>query len=66
MQSQGAQPCIITAAITGSLPRKEHNPAVPITVSEQVEATQLLRFMLFNRLRRHEAWYRAYPTAEPT
>ena len=33
-------PCIITVAITGSVPRKEHNPAVPITVSEQVESTQ--------------------------
>lgn len=33
-------PCIITVAITGSLPRKENNPAVPITVSEQIESTQ--------------------------
>ncbi len=33
-------PCIITVAITGSVPRKENNPAVPITVSEQVESTQ--------------------------
>ncbi|WGF87672.1 3-keto-5-aminohexanoate cleavage protein [Marinivivus vitaminiproducens] len=33
-------PCIITVAITGSLPRKEDNPAVPITVAEQVESTQ--------------------------
>lgn len=33
-------PCIITVAITGSVPRKEHNPAVPITVPEQVESTQ--------------------------
>jgi uncharacterized protein (DUF849 family) len=33
-------PCIITVAITGSVPRKEHNPAVPITVTEQVESTQ--------------------------
>jgi uncharacterized protein (DUF849 family) len=32
-------PCIITAAITGSVPRKENNPAVPITVSEQIEST---------------------------
>jgi 3-keto-5-aminohexanoate cleavage enzyme len=32
--------CIITVAITGSLPRKENNPAVPITVTEQVESTQ--------------------------
>ncbi len=32
-------PCIITVAITGSVPRKENNPAVPITVAEQVEST---------------------------
>jgi 3-keto-5-aminohexanoate cleavage enzyme len=35
-----AKPCIICVAITGSLPRKEHNPAVPITVEEQVESAQ--------------------------
>ncbi len=34
------RPCIITVAITGSVPRKENNPAVPITVAEQVESTQ--------------------------
>jgi len=39
MQKKHPQPCIITVAITGSLPRKENNPAVPITVSEQVEST---------------------------
>jgi 3-keto-5-aminohexanoate cleavage enzyme len=33
-------PCIITVAITGSLPRKKDNPAVPITVAEQIESTQ--------------------------
>ena len=33
------QPCIISVAITGSLPRKKDNPAVPITVAEQVEST---------------------------
>lgn len=35
-----AKPCVITVAITGSLPRKKDNPAVPITVAEQVESTQ--------------------------
>ena len=35
-----SSPCIITVAITGSVPRKEDNPAVPITVAEQVESTQ--------------------------
>ena len=34
------QPCIICVAITGSLPTKTDNPAVPITVAEQVESTQ--------------------------
>lgn len=33
-------PCIICVAITGSLPTKEINPAVPITVSQQLESTQ--------------------------
>jgi uncharacterized protein (DUF849 family) len=32
-------PCIISVAITGSLPRKRDNPAVPITVAEQIEST---------------------------
>ncbi|WP_299629168.1 3-keto-5-aminohexanoate cleavage protein [uncultured Tateyamaria sp.] len=34
------KPCIICVAITGSLPRKANNPAVPITVAEQIESTQ--------------------------
>ena len=34
------KPCVICVAITGSLPRKAHNPAVPITVTEQIESTQ--------------------------
>jgi len=34
-----SDPCIICVAITGSVPRKANNPAVPITVSEQVEST---------------------------
>jgi 3-keto-5-aminohexanoate cleavage enzyme len=33
------KPAIISVAITGSLPQKSHNPAVPIEVSEQIEAT---------------------------
>ncbi|MEO0866799.1 MAG: 3-keto-5-aminohexanoate cleavage protein, partial [Pseudomonadota bacterium] len=34
-----SDPCIICVAITGSLPQKSDNPAVPITVPEQVEST---------------------------
>jgi len=32
-------PCIICVAITGSVPTKADNPAVPITVAEQIEST---------------------------
>ena len=35
-----ADPAVICVAITGSLPQKSNNPAVPITVAEQVESTQ--------------------------
>ena len=33
-------PCIICVAITGSVPRKEDNPNLPITIDEQIESTQ--------------------------
>ena len=32
-------PCIITVAITGSVPKKSDNPAVPVTVTQQIEST---------------------------
>ena len=32
-------PCMICVAITGSLPTKANNPAVPITIAEQIEST---------------------------
>ncbi|HOB66176.1 3-keto-5-aminohexanoate cleavage protein [Ottowia sp.] len=32
-------PCIVTCAVTGSLPQKKDNPAVPVTPSEQIEST---------------------------
>ncbi|MEL7347633.1 MAG: 3-keto-5-aminohexanoate cleavage protein [Pseudomonadota bacterium] len=34
------EPCIICVAITGSVPTKADNPAVPITVEEQVASTK--------------------------
>ena len=34
-----SDPCIICVAITGSVPKKADNPAVPITIAEQVEST---------------------------
>ena len=33
------QPVIITVAITGAVPKKKDNPAVPVTPAEQVEST---------------------------
>jgi 3-keto-5-aminohexanoate cleavage enzyme len=33
-------PCIVCVAITGSVPTKADNPAVPISIAEQVESTQ--------------------------
>ena len=35
-----SDPCIICVAITGSVPTKAANPAVPITITEQIESTQ--------------------------
>lgn len=40
MTEHAGRPCIICVAITGSLPTKANNPAVPITIAEQVESTQ--------------------------
>ena len=34
------RPVVIAVAITGSVPRKKDNPALPVTVAEQVESTQ--------------------------
>lgn len=34
------KPCIVTVAITGSIPMKKDTPAIPVTPSEQIESTQ--------------------------
>ena len=41
-------PCIITVAITGSLPTKRDNPAVPISVAEQVASSSPSGFASFS------------------
>lgn len=33
------RPVVISVAVTGSVPRKKDNPAVPVTVAEQIEST---------------------------
>ncbi len=40
MSAAKPTPCILCVAITGSLPTKANNPAVPITIAEQIESTQ--------------------------
>ncbi len=40
MSKHKGNPCILCVAITGSLPTKDNNPAVPITINEQIESTQ--------------------------
>jgi len=39
MTGHEGKPCIICVAITGSVPRKSDNPAVPESIAEQVEST---------------------------
>ncbi len=39
MSDHKNKPCILCCAITGSVPTKKDNPAVPITISEQVESS---------------------------
>jgi 3-keto-5-aminohexanoate cleavage enzyme len=38
-ESRSDAPVVIAVAITGSVPRKTDNPAVPVTVPEQIEST---------------------------
>ena len=40
MDDSPKTPCIICVAMSGSLPQKSDNPAVPISIAEQVESTQ--------------------------
>ena len=35
-----SKPVVVAVAITGSVPRKKDNPAVPVTVAEQIDSTQ--------------------------
>ena len=38
-QIESSAPVVIAVAITGSVPRKADNPALPVTVAEQIEST---------------------------
>jgi len=39
MLKQSNNPCILCCAITGSVPQKSDNPAVPISITEQIESS---------------------------
>jgi 3-keto-5-aminohexanoate cleavage enzyme len=39
MSDVSGKPCILCCAITGSVPRTSDNPAVPITISQQIESS---------------------------
>ena len=51
------RPVVVAVAITGSVPRKKDNPALPTTPAEQIESTHQAY-----RGRRHD---RAYSCAQP-
>ena len=58
-------PCIITVAITGSLPGKRDNPAVPISITEQVESTQAAFDAGASLLHAHVRDQEGRPTSDP-
>lgn len=58
-------PCIICVAITGSVPRKEDNPAVPTTISEQVESTHEAYEAGASIVHAHVRMEDQTPTADP-
>ena len=59
------KPCIICVAITGSVPRKEDNPAVPTTISEQVESTHEAYEAGASIVHAHVRMEDQTPTADP-
>lgn len=60
-----SDPCIICVAITGSLPTKANNPAVPITIAEQIESTQAAFEAGASIVHAHVRDDEGRPTADP-
>lgn len=58
-------PCIICVAITGSVPQKSDNPAVPISVDEQIESTQEAFEAGASILHAHVRMEDGTPTSDP-
>lgn len=59
------QPCIICVAITGSLPTKANNPAVPISIAEQIESTHAAYEAGASILHAHVRDDEGKPTSDP-
>ena len=59
------KPCILCVAITGSLPTKANNPAVPITIAEQIESTQAAFEAGASIAHCHVRDYEGKPTSDP-
>jgi len=60
-----SKPLIICVAITGSLPQKSDNPAVPISIDEQVESTQAAFEAGASICHAHVRMEDGMPTADP-
>lgn len=59
-------PCILCVAITGSLPTKANNPAVPISIAEQVESTHEAFEAGASIVHAHVRDDEGRPTSDPT
>ena len=59
------RPCIICVAITGSVPTKKDNPAVPISIPEQVESTHAAFEAGASILHAHVRMEDGTPTSDP-
>lgn len=60
-----SKPCIICIAITGSLPTKANNPAVPISIAEQVDSTHQAFEAGASILHAHVRDDQGRPTSDP-
>lgn len=60
-----SKPCIICVAITGSLPTKANNPAVPISIAEQVDSTHQAFEAGASILHAHVRDDQGRPTSDP-
>lgn len=59
------KPCIICVAITGSLPTKANNPAVPVSIAEQIDSTHAAFKAGASILHAHVRDEMGKPTSDP-